>query len=357
MHLKVIIHHLKSTTLMSISLKNLSTFRTDVSATELVTIQDVQDIHQLITSQTLANYPAHITLGWWSNIVFTKDFEWLVLHNKLLWKEIINEDAESLSVKISSWEDRNTFVERSINQDLSGLENLIMIPWTLGWAPVQNIGAYGVELRDVLVEVEGIDLDSWKTTIYSNEECEFWYRDSIFKHTLKQSFFITYITVRLNKISSAYNPRTHYADIETVLLLQWRDGKQKLHPRDVAAAVSYLRTQKLPDPAEIWTVGSFFQNPIVNTSLFTKLQQQSPEIKWFTHGPWTTKLSAWQLIEMCGLKGYRTTNLGVYDKHALVLVNYGEHTRGEEVIQLIELIQKKVEHRFWIKLIPEVNVL
>ena len=342
---------------MTHSLQDLSTFRIQASAQDIVTLETLEDIQTLIQDKTLENYDKHMILWWGSNVVFAWDFEGLIVVNHLSWKEILSETDTTLTIQIASWENRNEFVHWTLDQDLSGIENLVMIPGSVWGAPVQNIWAYGVELRDSLMHVTWIDLTSGEILTFNNEECEFGYRDSIFKHTLQQNFFITSIALLLHKTDQNYNPRTHYADIETVLGAQGRDGVSKLRPRDIAEAVSYLRSTKLPDPSEIGTVGSFFQNPIIPTDEFSILKDRFAELKWFPHQHGFTKLSAWQLIDLCGLKWSRHGNVGVYDRHALVLVNYGSSTKGDEILELIHHVQDQVYEKFGIRLVPEVNVI
>ncbi len=339
-----------------ISLQPYSTFRIKAQAQDLFTMSSKEDIIEFVKSWKLNNYNDHLIIGWWSNIVFTHDFDGVIISNKLLWQDTIKETDTYIILKIQSGEGLDTFVQRSIDNHLSGIENLIMIPGTMGASPVQNVGAYGVEMRDLIVNVEGVDLNTGETRIYTNEECEFWYRDSIFKHTLKQWFFITSVTLRLTKVDANYNPSTHYADIDTMLLVQWRDGIKKLHPQDIAKAISTLRTSKLPDRKKIGTVGSFFKNPLVSKDIYNELQKEFPDLTWYVQWNNMIKLSAGQLIEECELKWYREGNIGTYDHHALVLVNYGADTTWEELKNFIKLIQNKVLEKFWIELIPEVNV-
>lgn len=214
---------------------------------------------------------------------------------------------------------------------------------------LQNIGAYGVEIRDSIVQIRGIDLTTWEIKTYTNEQCDFWYRDSCFKHHFKNEFFITQVTLQLNKITNTYNPKIHYGDIETMLLVQWRDGIRQLHPKEIAQVIAQIRASKLPDWTEVGTAGSFFQNPIVSKEVYHNLQSQFPEIKWHMKDRDSYKLSAGQLIELAGLKWYRDGDAGIYDKHALVLVNYGNAT-WIQMKELIKLIQNKVKEKFDIDL-------
>lgn len=337
------------------SLKNYSTFKIDVSTQELITISSEQDLLTLIQTQDFQDTENKLILWWGSNIVFTQDFDGIVMINTIKGKNIIKETDSHIIVKFWAGEVFNDIVERSVDQWYAGIENLISIPGTIGAAPVQNIGAYGVEVRDVIVQVDGIDLISGEKIIYTNEQCEFWYRDSTFKKLKKDNFFITSVTLQFTKVNSSYNPKIHYGDIETILLVQGRDGITPLTPKQVSQAIATIRASKLPDWKNIWTAGSFFQNPIIEKSIFEWLKKEFPDLVGHIVSQEKVKLSAGNLIELVGMKWYRDWDAGVYDKHALVLVNYGNAT-GQQIKDLIILIQSKVQEKFWIYLQPEVNI-
>ena len=338
------------------SLKNYSTFHIDVSAKELITIDDIEDIKSLKDNEKSINNNTLIV--WWgSNILFTQDFDGLIIFNNLKGISTIKELNNSITLSISSGENRNDLVMWSVQQWYAGLENLVAIPGTVWAAPVQNIGAYGTEARDIIREVKGIDINSGEEKIYTNEQCEFWYRDSIFKNTLWQDFFITEVVIQLIKANqNIYHPRIQYSGIEEELLHQWRDGWSYLTPLQVANAIKSIRASKLPDRTKIGTCGSFFANPIISTHQYETLKTNFPDLTWYTAGANTIKLSAGQLIELCGLKWYRDGDAWVYDKHALVLVNYWNAT-GSQIKNLISLIQWKVKEKFGIDIIPEVNII
>ncbi len=335
------------------SLKPYSTFRIDVQASKLMIIKSEQQLQEIIP--LLKEYENKLIMWWGSNILFTEDFHGLVLINDIQWKEIIKETDTHIIASFWSGELCNDIVERSIDNNYAGIENLISIPGTIGAAPIQNIGAYGVEIRDVMVQVSGIDLTTGEEQTYINEQCEFWYRDSCFKHHLKNNFFITNVTLQLSKVDKHYNPKIHYGDIETVLLVQWRDGITPLTPKQVAQAIATIRASKLPDRTKIWTAGSFFQNPIIDKEWYNSLKKKNSDIIGHIVSQDKVKLSAGNLIELVGLKWYRDGDAGIYDKHALVLVNYGDAT-GQQMKDLINLIQTKVYDMFWIQLQPEVNI-
>lgn len=339
------------------SLKNYSTFRIDCNAKEIITISNKDDIQHLITNDIIKNNPTRLLLGWGSNVVFTQDFDGLILINNIKGRTIIKELNNSIIISLWSGENRHDTVMRSVESWYAGLENLVSIPGTAWAAPVQNIGAYGTEARDVILEVRGINMISGKEQVYTNEQCEFSYRDSIFKHTLKQNFFITEVVIQLIKANERiYHPKLDYNGIHEELFNSWRDGWSYLSPLQVAQAISTIRASKLPDWTKIGTCGSFFANPIITTENYETLKKEFPDLVW--HTAWTNKikLSAWQLIELCGLKGYRDGDAGVYERHALVLVNYG-NTTGAQIKNLITMVQDKVQEKFAIEIIPEVNVI
>lgn len=338
------------------SLKSYSTFHIDVSAKELITIDAIEDIKSIKDNEKYINNNTLIV--WWgSNILFTQDFDGLIIFNNLKGISTIKELNNSITLSISSGENRNDLVMWSVQQWYAGLENLVAIPGTVWAAPVQNIGAYGTEVRDIIREVKGIDINSGEEKIYTNEQCEFWYRDSIFKNTLWQDFFITEVVIQLIKANhNIYHPRIQYSGIEEELLHQWRDGGSYLTPLQVANAIKSIRASKLPDRTKIGTCGSFFANPIISTHQYKTLKTNFPDLIWYTAGANSIKLSAGQLIELCGLKWYRDGDAWVYDKHALVLVNYW-NASGPQMKNLISLIQWKVKEKFGIDIIPEVNII
>lgn len=339
------------------SLKNHSTFRIDCNAKEIIAINNKDDIKHLITDNTIQNSTNRLILGWGSNVVFTQDFDGVVIVNNIKGKTILKELNNSIIISLWSGENRHNTVMRSVEAWYAWLENLVSIPGTVWAAPVQNIGAYGTEVRDIILEVRGIDMITGEEKTYTNEQCEFWYRDSIFKHTLQQDFFITEVVIQLIKANERiYHPKLQYAGIQEELLRQWRDGWSYISPLQVAKAISTIRASKLPDWTQIGTCGSFFANPIITSENYETLKKEFPDLVWHTAWINKIKLSAGQLIELCGLKWYRDGDAGVYDRHALVLVNYG-WASWTQIKKLITHIQDKVQEKFNINLIPEVNVL
>lgn len=340
------------------NLKTYSTFRiADVHAKDLITISSSEDVKALSDHPVFKKYTNRLIIWGGSNIVFTQDFDGLVIANALKGRNIIKELNNSIILAVASGENRNDTVMRSVEQWYAGLENLVAIPGTVWAAPVQNIGAYGTEARDIILEVRGIDLTTGEEKTYTNEQCEFWYRESIFKQRLGADFFITEVVIQLIKANERiYHPKLHYAGVQEELFHQWRDGGSYITPLQVAHAIATIRASKLPDWTKIGTCGSFFANPIISTSDYERLKKDTPHLTW--HNVWATKikLSAGQLIELCGLKWYRDSDAGVYDRHALVLVNYGNAT-GPQIKNLITMIQSKIQEKFGIEIVPEVNVL
>jgi len=331
-----------------ISLKHLNTFGIDVYAKEFSVIQSHQELLDLIAQRDLTK-EKFLMLGGGSNILFTKDFEGLLLKNEISGIEVINEDAKQVWIKVGAGVVWHEFVMHCIERGWGGLENLSLIPGTVGASPIQNIGAYGVEVKDLIVEVEGVDLVQKNTRTINSQECEFAYRSSVFKTSLKNTFLITAVVFRLDK-----QPKLHveYGAIKDQL------SKMKIdHPtiKDVSNAVISIRQSKLPDPNSIGNAGSFFKNPVVPAKKLNELKAIFPGIVSF---PFENdfKLAAGWLIEQAGWKGHREGNVGCHEKQALVLVNHG-NASGAEVLQLAQKIQQSVFTKFGVRLEMEVNVV
>jgi len=331
-----------------ISLKHLNTFGIDVYAKEFSVIQSHQELLDLIAQRDLTK-EKFLMLGGGSNILFTKDFEGLLLKNEISGIEVINEDAQQVWIKVGAGVVWHEFVMHCIERGWGGLENLSLIPGTVGASPIQNIGAYGVEVKDLIVEVEGVDLVQKNTRTINSQECEFAYRSSVFKTSLKNTFLITAVVFRLDK-----QPKLHveYGAIKDQL------SKMKIdHPtiKDVSNAVISIRQSKLPDPNSIGNAGSFFKNPVVPAKKLNELKAIFPGIVSF---PFENdfKLAAGWLIEQAGWKGHREGNVGCHEKQALVLVNHG-NASGAEVLQLAQKIQQSVFTKFGVRLEMEVNVV
>jgi len=334
--------------LENISLKGFNTFGIDVKAKEFVSVKTISDL-----KECLANYEntQKLILGGGSNMLLTKDIDALVIHLNLCGIEVISETKSHAIVKASAGENWHQFVLWCLEHGLGGVENLSLIPGNVGTAPIQNIGAYGVELKDVFVECNAIDRNSLKTKTFSRSDCKFGYRDSIFKNQGKDQYIITDVTFKLTK--NNHDLQCSYGAISS----QLEEMKIKTPSiGDISEAVISIRQSKLPDPKEIGNSGSFFKNPIISISHFEELKKQFPEIPNYVVSDTKTKVPAGWLIEKAGFKGKRLGNYGVHEKQALVLVNYG-NASGKDILGLAELIQATVHRIFGVSLEKEVNIL
>lgn len=329
-------------------LTKLNTFGISAFAKFFVELNNESDIEEFFKSIEFKNNQK-LFLGGGSNILFTKDFDGIVVLNKLKGIEIIKEDKDNVFIKSMGgewWHDLVLFI---VNRDLWGIENLSLIPGTVGATPIQNIGAYGVELKDILENVEAYEIETGAKKVFSKEECEFGYRDSIFKNKLKNKYFISSIILRLNKVGKK--------NIDYKILKEYLE-KNKIvvqSPKDISDAVSAIRKSKLPDPIFIGNAGSFFKNVFVTKEKIEEIKSQYEDVSFFKENE-MIKIPAGWLIEKCGWKGKRIGNVGVHDKQALVLVNYGGAT-GEEIKNLSEQIIASVNSKFGLILEREVNLI
>lgn len=282
--------------------------------------------------------------------MLSKDFPGLVLQNNIKGIENIDESAEHAFIKVGAGEVWHKFVRHVIKCGLGGVENLSLIPGFVGASPIQNIGAYGVELKDVFHELEAVDLQGGNVKVFSHEECRFGYRDSIFKQEAKNKYVITSVTFRLDKI---HKLNTTYGAIEEELKSM---GISKPTINDVSNAVINIRRSKLPDPAEFGNAGSFFKNPEIPLEDYNVLKKAYPDLVAYKTGENKMKLAAGWLIEQCGWKGKIVGNVGMHRKQALVLVNYG-NAGGEELISHARKVQKSIEDKFGVLLEMEVNII
>lgn len=326
-----------------------NTFGIDVKARYFARFESVEELQQLLQLPELQPLEK-LVLGGGSNLLFTKDFEGVVLQNGIRGIEVVREDEDEVYIKAGGGEVWHDFVLYALQQNYGGVENLSLIPGTVGAAPLQNIGAYGVELKDVFHELEAVHLQSGELQTFDNATCKFGYRESVFKHELKGQFVVTSVTFRLYK---KHTLNTSYGAISTTL-----EEMQVQQPsiQDVSAAVCHIRQSKLPDPKQIGNAGSFFKNPEIPVEQFELLKAQYPHIPSYPISATTVKIPAGWLIEQCGWKGKVINNYGVHKNQALVLVNYGG-ARGEHVRQLAYDIIASVEEKFGIRLHPEVNIL
>ncbi|PKP49142.1 MAG: UDP-N-acetylenolpyruvoylglucosamine reductase [Bacteroidetes bacterium HGW-Bacteroidetes-12] len=330
----------------NISLQPLNTFGINVKTKELAIIKDVAELKNILSNNLSPIY----ILGGGSNILFTKDFDGLILKNKLKGIQLINENNNEVYLKVASGEIWHEFVCYCIENNYCGIENLSLIPGSVGASPMQNIGAYGVEVKDFITEVEALHLKSLKTTHFSTNDCEFDYRSSIFKTKEKDNYFITAVTFKLNKQP---NINTSYGAIQSELEAM---GIRNPTIKDVSNAVINIRKSKLPDPKEIGNAGSFFKNPSVSNEKAISLKTNFPDIPNYPQSNGTTKIAAGWLIEQCGFKGKTYGNYGVHKNQALVLVNYGG-AKGKDIYDLSSEIINAVNNKFGIELEREVNVI
>ncbi len=326
-------------------LLSLNTFGIQAEAKTCVFIEDIPQLQEAI-KQFSGN--SKLILGGGSNVVLTQNIEAILMINRIKGLQIIHEDSEFVLLECGGGEIWHDTVMYTIANGWGGLENLSLIPGTVGAAPIQNIGAYGAELKDCFVQLSAVDLQSGAIRTFSQSECKFGYRESIFKHEVKGKYIITSVQFKLAK-----NPtiKTQYGDIQQTLL-DW--GITNPGVADVSKAVIHIRQSKLPNPAEIGNCGSFFKNPVIDVEHFNRLKLEFPTIKSFDAGPGKVKVPAGWLIETAGWKGFREGNYGVHEKQALVLVNYGFAT-GMEIIQLAKRIQADILQKFQIHLEMEVN--
>ncbi len=331
------------------SLQSYNTFGIEVKAKCFALFRNIKDLSQILEQKKISLDQLFV-LGGGSNILFTQDYNGLMLKSAINGIEIIEETNEYVYVKVGGGEIWHNFVLHCVNQNWGGVENLSLIPGTVGAAPIQNIGAYGAELKDTFYEVEILHLDSLIKQTLSKEACKFAYRDSIFKQEYKGKIVILSVTFKLNKIPIV---NTSYGDINKEL------ESQKISSptiQDVSRAVCKIRSSKLPDPNELGNAGSFFKNPIVSDSQFETLKAKYPTIVGYKSGNNLTKLAAGWLIEQCGWKGKRIGDAGVHKNQALVLVNYGK-AKGSEIIDLAHKIQDSVKEKFSVDIEPEINIL
>ncbi len=340
------------------SLKKYNTFGIDVLAKYFAAFHDIDSLGELLEfgkSLIIKKQQPNLILGGGSNILFTKNVDGLVLKNEIYGIEKVKEDAEHVYVKAGAGENWHHLVQYCINQNLAGMENLSLIPGNVGASPMQNIGAYGVETKDVFYELEAFHVAEKKLVKFSLTDCEFGYRESVFKRRFKGEFVIVSVTFRLQKIPR-YN--TNYGAINQELATM---GIKELSIQAISQAVINIRSSKLPNPAEIGNAGSFFKNPEVAVSTFEKLKNDYPAIVGYLLGNGQMKLAAGWLIEHSGptdaisWKGYRKGDAGCHNKQALVLVNYGNAT-GKQLFNLSEAIIKSVAQKFKVVLEREVNI-
>lgn len=328
-------------------LKPFNTFGISVKADHFSTFSSVENLQEVLNK-----FPNEelLILGGGSNVLFTKDFHGLVLKNEIKGFEIIDEDEKTVLVKSGAGEIWHEFVLKCIDNGYAGIENLSLIPGSVGASPMQNIGAYGVEIKDVFHSLEAYHLASGEIHTFDKESCEFGYRESVFKRKFKGQYIIVSVTFKLAKKP---NPNTSYGAIESELQ---KMGIINPSIKDVSNAVIAIRSSKLPNPKEIGNAGSFFKNPVVDQSIVDSILEKYPDAPNYPAEPGKRKLAAGWLIEQAGWKGKTFDTFGVHKLQALVLVNYGGST-GTQVLDLSSRIIADIEQKFGVTLEREVNIL
>ncbi len=342
----------------NISLKPYNTFAVNAKAKYFSTFSSVNELEELLktTNDKRRTINNKLILGGGSNILFTKDFDGLVLKNELKGIELIKEDENHYYVKAAAGENWHEFVMHCIKHNYAGVENLSLIPGNVGASPMQNIGAYGAEIKEVFEQLEAYHVHDNKIITFSANDCEFGYRESVFKRKYKDQFVILNVTFRLRK-KPVFN--ASYGQVKQELE---KMGVKKLSIQAISQAVINIRTSKLPDPKVIGNAGSFFKNPEINSHEFHELKRIYPGIVGYPLTNNKTKLAAAWLIEQCGprdavsWKGYREGDAGCHVKQPLVLVNYG-NAKGEEIYKLSEKIKDSVYKNFGVTLEREVNII
>ncbi len=334
----------------NVSLRPLNTFGVEARARYFVEVNNRGELDELLKHPVLRDQ-RRLILGGGSNVLFTRDFDGLIIRVRIKGTELSEEKRDYVLLSIGAGEVWHEMVMHCIEHDWGGIENLSLIPGTVGAAPIQNIGAYGVELMQVIHAVDGVDLATAVRRTLTPDECGFGYRDSIFKHALKENFFISSITLRLTKV-------THQMNVAYGAIREQLEQKKIVSPtiRDVSDAVIAIRRSKLPDPAVIGNAGSFFKNPVVTPDVAAEIKRVFPKIPFYSAENQYVKIPAGWLIEQCGWKGKRNGNVGVHAQQALVLVNHGKGT-GEEIVELSKQIQQSVKEKFNIALATEVNII
>ena len=333
--------------LKNISLKPYNTFGIDAKAKYFCEISTLNDLKEAL--QHAEHHKFIISGG--SNILITKDIDALVLHINLKGIEVIYEDNDHVILKVMAGEDWHKMVLWTLEQNYGGLENMSLIPGNTGTAPIQNIGAYGVELKDNFENCETLDMRTLKMKKFSKEDCQFGYRDSYFKNDGKGKYIITSVSFKLTKRNHKIN--TSYGAIENELK---KINIHKATIKDVSNAVMAIRKSKLPDPKELGNSGSFFKNPIITASKFKIFSKNFPDAPFYKTSQDMYKIPAGWLIEQCGFKGKRFDDAGVHENQALVLVNYGKAT-GQEILRLAHAIISSVKEKFGIQILPEVTII
>lgn len=332
-----------------VSLKPYNTFGIDATCSRFVTVERVSQVIELINQGVFEN--DFLILGGGSNMLLLDNYDGIVIKNNILGFEVVSESETDVILEIGAGMNWHETVLRCVSKAWWGIENLSLIPGNCGAAPMQNIGAYGVEIKDCLVDVRFVNLSSGESEVLTNEACNFGYRESIFKKELKNKVLITSIRIRLSK-----QPKRHleYGAIKDQLEVMNASNPPTI--REISDAVIAIRQSKLPDPKELGNSGSFFKNPVIPADQASELKRRFPDLRSYHAGEGKTKLAAGWLIEQAGWKGKRIGNTGCHKNQALVLVNYGNAT-GKEIWDHADRVITSVHDMFGIKLEPEVNII
>lgn len=326
------------------SLIDNNTFGIDAKCDSFIEYQTLEDLIQIVKSGKLSNQK-YLHIGGGSNLLFLNDFNGLILHSQIKGIEVIAENETETTLRVGAgvcWDD---FVAYCVDKNLYGAENLSYIPGEVGASPVQNVGAYGVEAKDIITRVEVVDAETGECKVIENKDCGFSYRHSNFKDIWKNRYFVHHVIFSLKKDSTL---KLDYGNIKGAL-----SQFDVINLKTVRAAIIDIRKNKLPDPKDIGSAGSFFMNPIVKLDVFKKIQERYPNVPFYTVSDDLVKIPAGWMIEKCGWKGKKYKHVGVYEKQALILINCGGGT-GEEVKELASLICEDVKKEFGIQISPEV---
>lgn len=332
-----------------VSLRDLNTFGLDSIASYYVEVESERELQSILGNEEYAQTPKFI-LGGGSNVLLTQDLDALVIHPIIRGIHVEKEDGEHVWLSVGGGEVWHKLVMYCVDNGYAGIENMSLIPGLVGAAPMQNIGAYGVEVKDVLENVRAVSRKDGAIRIFSKADCEFGYRESVFKKVLKDQYVITGVVLKLNKQPDF---RVEYGDIQRTLQEM---GVTELSIKSISEAVIKIRQSKLPDPAKIGNAGSFFKNPEISTEAYEILKSKFPEVPSYPVEPGIVKVPAGWLIEKAGWKGYREGQIGVHERQALVLVNYGGG-KGSEIKALSEKIKSSVFEKFGVLLSTEVNFI
>lgn len=331
----------------NLALKNYNTFGIEANAKYFFEFNTTEEIHDFLSKNDINNIQ-YLLLGGGSNLLFTEDFNGLIIHPKVKGIKILEEDEDSVLVQVGANENWDEFVAWSVENNLPGIENLSLIPGVVGAAPVQNIGAYGVEVKEVIESVEAVSIESNKKVTFSNAHCEFDYRYSVFKNEYKNQFIITHVNFRFSKQAEF---KVQYGAIAKEL-----EAYDEVNLKNIREVIIKIRESKLPDYKVLGNAGSFFKNPVVAKTEADALKAKYEDMPVYEINEMQSKLAAGWLIEQCGWKGKQIGDAGVHKDQALIIVNHG-HAKGSEILHLANEIRKSVIYKFGVKLEMEVNAI